>query len=229
MRILLIGIVIWSLSLTARAHDFAVYVRNLHEEGLRRSVSPVALPLPAYPADLVRAGIAGHVSFRFCVNADGSVGELSVLDAPLSEFIEPAMKAVASWKFAVTSDATEKVPAISWMRCTFVFRVNVEPNYFPTFAAGFADTNLGGREVIQLATEQAQKDGIELDQFTRFGSADVFLSDTGHTLMWGVTWRRAGVPGGYYRVWINDTTRSVKVERSESAEPGATDNPGDAQ
>src|SRR5687767_5749672 len=96
------------------------------------------------------------------------------------EFIEPAKKAVASWKFTVASETTEDVPAKAWMRCTLVFRANDEPNYFPAFSAGFADTRLGGREVFQLAAAQAKKDGIDLDQFSRFNGANIFLSDTGH-------------------------------------------------
>jgi TonB family protein len=205
-------ILIWLLwVVTAQAQDFAIYVQNLREEGGRRSVSALTLPLPVYPSDLIRARVSGHVAFRFRVNADGSVADQSVLEASQGEFIEPAKSAVARWRFTVASDTTEE----TWMRCTLTFRANDEPNYFPTFSAGFADTRLGGREVFQVAAAQAKKDGIALDQFAGFEGASVFLSDSGHPLIWCVTWVKAGSYGEYYRVWINDVTREAKAERKE--------------
>ena len=79
---------------TARADDSASYdVRPV----------PVKTPPPAYPDSLRRDGITGLVAVRVVVDESGNVAECEVTKSSRSEFEQPALNAIRSWKFKPAS------------------------------------------------------------------------------------------------------------------------------
>jgi TonB family protein len=52
---------------------------------------------PRYPEEAKLAGAEGYVSLRAIVRADGTLGALSVLDAPHPALAEAAQQAVSNW------------------------------------------------------------------------------------------------------------------------------------
>ena len=58
--------------------------------------------LPGFPAKAYRDGYReGRVKLGYTINADGTVGDVQVLDAfPVQVFTRSAAKAVAAWRFA---------------------------------------------------------------------------------------------------------------------------------
>lgn len=59
-------------------------------------------PKPVYPAVLAQSGVAGEVTLRYIVDADGKVesGSIVVLSATRGEFIAPAMEAIRQSRFS---------------------------------------------------------------------------------------------------------------------------------
>jgi TonB family protein len=215
-----------SVTCEGDAEDYGIFVRHLRPENAPATAASLSLPLPAYPAELLRAGIEGYVSVRFLVSTDGAVTQVEIIAASQREFAAPVRDVVHTWRLT-RSPAVSGAMAPCWMQCTIVFRTH-EEDYFPAFAAGFAATRLSGRDVFRLATEVAKKDGVDVDEYSGFARADIFLSDVGHELRWGVTWTRATASGEYYRVWINDTTRAATSERktpSSTATPAPKSTP----
>lgn len=84
---------------------------------------PVSVPTPAYPSELVRAGISGEATVRFFVSADGSTQDLSTVSATQDEFASAVKTAVAQWKFK--SDGPKR-PLEVWLRCRVIFRKEEE-------------------------------------------------------------------------------------------------------
>jgi len=61
---------------------------------------PVAhFPMPIFPSEMIRAGIAGEVVIRATVGADGLVRATTVVKSSMSEFESPALAAVQRWHF----------------------------------------------------------------------------------------------------------------------------------
>jgi protein TonB len=61
---------------------------------------PVVKTPPAYPYRAREQGIEGVVQIRFLVRADGSVGQVLIVDArPEGVFEQEVLKAVPQWKF----------------------------------------------------------------------------------------------------------------------------------
>lgn len=54
---------------------------------------------PIYPEKMAAAGIAGNVTVQMVIDAKGNVVSAKVLKSSRSEFDEPAITAVAQWKF----------------------------------------------------------------------------------------------------------------------------------
>ncbi len=66
----------------------------------QRSLRPLNMPAPRYPADALRAGVAGEVLVEFTVGTDGSVTDARVLRAnPNRTFDREALNAVRRWRF----------------------------------------------------------------------------------------------------------------------------------
>jgi protein TonB len=55
---------------------------------------------PRYPATMSHLGITGTVVVEFDVNTDGNVVRATAVTASHTEFVEPALRAVRSWKFS---------------------------------------------------------------------------------------------------------------------------------
>jgi protein TonB len=56
-------------------------------------------PQPTYPYEMSRAGISGEVVVEFIINTNGDVVQTQVTRSSHREFEQPAMAAVAKWKF----------------------------------------------------------------------------------------------------------------------------------
>jgi TonB family protein len=56
-------------------------------------------PAPVYPANLLVEGVEGTVVVEFLVDLEGNVHAPVVLRASRADFIEPALRAIARWKF----------------------------------------------------------------------------------------------------------------------------------
>jgi protein TonB len=54
---------------------------------------------PSYPYDMRRAGINGTVVVEFIINTEGDVIQTQVVRSSHREFEQPALQAVAKWKF----------------------------------------------------------------------------------------------------------------------------------
>jgi protein TonB len=60
----------------------------------------VSTPQPQYPQDALRRGQSGEVVLEFTVNTDGSVGNLTVVDAkPRGVFERGVQSTVRRWRF----------------------------------------------------------------------------------------------------------------------------------
>jgi len=66
-------------------------------------------PAPVYPANLRSAGIEGTVTIEFLVDKEGNVCSPVVLRASHPDFIDPALRAVARWKFEPGQSAGRRV------------------------------------------------------------------------------------------------------------------------
>ena len=69
---------------------------------------------PAYPMQLMRENVAGTVTLRAIIRADGSVGEIKVVNGADSRLDQYASQALARWHFrpAMKNDANVDVEAI---------------------------------------------------------------------------------------------------------------------
>lgn len=78
---------------------------------------------PVYPYKARQRNIEGFVKVKMLVRADGTVGEVSVLDAqPKGLFDSAALKAVPSWRFQPGVIEGQAVP--SWVVTTIRFTLN---------------------------------------------------------------------------------------------------------
>ena len=78
---------------------------------------------PVYPYKARQRNIEGYVKVKMLVRADGTVGEVSVLDAqPKGLFDSAALKAVPSWRFKPGVIDGQAVP--SWVVTTIRFTLN---------------------------------------------------------------------------------------------------------
>src|SRR5205814_1870496 len=61
---------------------------------------PKSWPLPAYPIDVLRAGIGeGFVVLRFSVKEDCSIADIEIVRSSISDFGSAAKEAISRWKF----------------------------------------------------------------------------------------------------------------------------------
>jgi TonB family protein len=66
--------------------------------------------LPSFPAKVYRAGYRqGRVVLGYTINADGTVGNVEVLEAnPVQVFTRTATNTVAAWRFAPTGASEQR-------------------------------------------------------------------------------------------------------------------------
>jgi protein TonB len=61
---------------------------------------PVSTPQPQYPQDALRRGQTGEVVLEFTVNPDGTVGNMTVVEAkPRGVFERGVQSTVRRWRF----------------------------------------------------------------------------------------------------------------------------------
>ena len=78
---------------------------------------------PVYPYKARQRNLEGYVRVKMLVRADGTVGEVSVLDAkPQGLFEAAALKAVPQWKFR--AGVIDGVAVPSWVVTTIRFTLN---------------------------------------------------------------------------------------------------------
>ncbi|MBI5766315.1 MAG: TonB family protein [Verrucomicrobia bacterium] len=58
-----------------------------------------AAPMPFYPMEMVRAGIAGEVTIRLTIGADGAVSSSRIVQSSQREFEHPVINATKLWRF----------------------------------------------------------------------------------------------------------------------------------
>lgn len=106
--------------------DHTVAVKDLAEEEKERaSLShPVTMPFPAFPPELLRAGVSGEASIRFQVHADGNVSDVIVMAASHDDFGGAARVAADGWRFSSSVDRTSGKATKNRARCRLVFRVD---------------------------------------------------------------------------------------------------------
>jgi TonB family protein len=85
-----------------------------HEKG--ELLAPIAEHKvdPAYPIQLMRENVAGTVTLRAIIRADGSVGDIKVVNGADARLDQYASEALARWHFrpAMKNDANVDVEAI---------------------------------------------------------------------------------------------------------------------
>jgi protein TonB len=78
---------------------------------------------PPYPMRAQQRGIAGDVRVRLLVRADGSIGEVTILEAtPAGMFEETVLETVPTWKFS--PGVIDGRPVDSWVVTTVHFEVS---------------------------------------------------------------------------------------------------------
>ena len=85
MRWLLCGVLLILLSVESRAGDGFLIPENN--------------PKPIYPPALQRAGITGDVRVSFVAYADGSVGEVKILESDHPDLAQASRVAIEKWRF----------------------------------------------------------------------------------------------------------------------------------
>jgi TonB family protein len=87
---------------------------NAHEKG--ELIAPVADHKvdPAYPLQLMRENVAGTVTLRAIIRADGTVSDIRVVNGADARLDHYASEALSRWHFlpAIRNDATVDVEAI---------------------------------------------------------------------------------------------------------------------
>jgi TonB family protein len=83
------------------------------------AVSP--FPMPAYPFELIRAGIWGEVTVRLLIGKDGAVREATIVKSTQKEFEVPVLFAVKSWRFRETAELPPVEAKGMIVDCSFKF------------------------------------------------------------------------------------------------------------
>lgn len=85
---------------------------------------PLKQAPPVYPATLLEFGISGRVVVDFVISTDGEVADARVLSSTHGAFDEPALAALAEWKFAPAQKAG--VPVNTRVQLALVFAMQRE-------------------------------------------------------------------------------------------------------
>ena len=90
---------------------------------LDQEPQPVVRVPPIYPYKAREQGIEGKVLIKLLVNADGTVGQVIIMDArPKGIFENAVMKSVPSWKF--NPGKVDGEPVTAWVVTTVNFDLN---------------------------------------------------------------------------------------------------------
>jgi TonB family protein len=107
------------------SYDHSIAIMGLGEDhnSAGKITSVVVLPLPPYPAEMLRVHIIGEVTVHFLVREDGSVTNVTTGAESQKEFAEPVRDAVERWKFGPVVDRKTYAPTKAWMHCRIVFKI----------------------------------------------------------------------------------------------------------
>jgi protein TonB len=84
---------------------------------------PVVKTPPAYPFKAREQGVEGVVQVKILVNADGSVGQVIIMESrPLDTFDDAVLKAVPNWRFEPGVIGGKRVTA--WVVTALRFQLN---------------------------------------------------------------------------------------------------------
>ncbi|TVR01244.1 MAG: energy transducer TonB [Desulfovibrionales bacterium] len=86
-----------------------------------QSLTPISQVPPQYPVRARRQGISGWVRLEFIVNPDGSVRDISVVEAEPRKgiFDQEAVRALSRWRFHPQMQDGQAVPAIATITIVF--------------------------------------------------------------------------------------------------------------
>jgi TonB family protein len=103
-------------------HSIAVLELAPEERGKGRAL-PISLPLPPYPAEMLRAHIRGEATIRFLIQEDGTVTDVSVVSTTQREFGDPVKESATRWRFRPLDQRGVPVAVRVWMKCRVVFKI----------------------------------------------------------------------------------------------------------
>lgn len=92
---------------------------------------PVYQPAPVYPPEMRFKGISGEVTLEFVVTSEGTVRDITVVDASRDEFIDPTIDAVGQWWFLPGTVGGVEVNTRVRIRIPFVIDSEPEPDPHP--------------------------------------------------------------------------------------------------
>ena len=98
LNIALLSIALFATSAALRA-----------ESAFDEAPTPIRTQAPAYPEGLRRDGVSGMVSISATVDENGNVTQTAVAKSTRAEFEQPALAAVAQWKFKPAKKAGQAV------------------------------------------------------------------------------------------------------------------------
>lgn len=110
----------YSISLSFGASDL----------GKKNAPTPKSVPLPEYPAQMIRAKLGGEVTVDYTVAMDGRVSDVTVVKTSGEEFQEAVTAVARTWVFNPAIDLASSKPVSARMRgkVRFTITEEEEPN-----------------------------------------------------------------------------------------------------
>ncbi len=101
--------------------------------GKKNAPFPQSVPLPEYPAQMIRAKLVGEVTVDYTVAADGRVSDVTVVKTSGEEFQKAVAAVVRTWVFNPAIDLASSQPVSARMRCKVRFTIaeDKEPDQSP--------------------------------------------------------------------------------------------------
>jgi len=96
------------------------------ELGKKNAPTPKSVPLPEYPAEMIRAAVGGEVTFDYTVAPDGRVLEVTIVEASAEEFQRSISAVALAWVFNPAIDLSSGRPVTARMRCKVRFTITEE-------------------------------------------------------------------------------------------------------
>jgi TonB family protein len=100
------------------------------ELGKKDAPTPKTVPVPEYPAEMIRAAIGGEVTLDYTVATDGHISDITVVKTSDEEFKKSVSAVARAWIFSPAIDLASGKPVSARMRCKvrFAFAEEEEPN-----------------------------------------------------------------------------------------------------
>ena len=187
-------------------------------------IVPRSMPLPVYPAELLRTAVNGFAKLEFAIGNDGSVRDVQAEADSDAAFVPVATAAVQHWTFQPVVDQKASIPVTARMHCQFAFTSYCDDDGVPGLMAPFAHTRLTGREVVALAEQEVRKQGVDLSEYPGFLAPNpnaLYPNITVHRgrdgrVKWLVRWSKAIDDRRWKNlsVWIDDQSRAAHVNEA---------------